>query len=129
MLKTNKTKLSSIGLEPRLSGPHEQISLFFACFGDVNFDHFDQNSKTLLGMHRHKKRQTRYFALLYDNFVLFVFNILVCSAVFFSSRAQISRNRATLTYKSAKYRVCRLCLDSGGVHCVTFTATQITAQG
>ena len=57
------------------------------------------------------------------------FNILICSALFYRSRAQISRNRAKLTYKSAKYRVCLfLCLDPGGVHCVTFAATPITAQ-
>ena len=51
------------------------------------------------------------------------FNFLVCSALFFfPSRAQIWRNRA-------KYRVCLfLCLDTGGMHCVTFAATPITAQ-
>ena len=64
-----------------------------------------------------------------DNFFFFFFNILICSALFYRSRAQISRNRAKLTYKSAKYRVCLfLCLDPGGVHCVTFAATPITAQ-
>ena len=63
-----------------------------------------------------------------DNFFSF-FHVLVCSALFYRSRAQISRIRAKLTYKSAKYRVCLfLCLDPGGVHCVTFAATPITAQ-
>ena len=56
-----------------------------------------------------------------DNFFFFFFNILICSALFYRFRAQISRNLAKLTYKSAKYRVCLfLCLDPGGVHCVTF---------
>ena len=65
-----------------------------------------------------------------DNFFSsFFFNILICSALFYRSRAQISRNRAKLTYKIAKYRVrLFLCLDPGGVHCVTFAATPITAQ-
>ena len=58
---------------------------------------------------------------------LFFFNILVCNALFFPSRSQISRNLAKLTYKSPKYRVCLfLCLDPGGVHCVTFAATPIS---
>ena len=57
------------------------------------------------------------------------FNILVCNALFFPSRAQISRNLAKLTYKSSKYRVCLfLRLDPGGLHCVTFAATPIIAQ-
>ena len=64
-----------------------------------------------------------------DNFFFFFFNTLICSALFYRSRSQISRNWAKLTYKSAKYRVCLfLCLDPGGVHCVTFAATPITAQ-
>ena len=65
-----------------------------------------------------------------DNFFCSFFNILVCNALCFPSRAQISRNRAKkLTYKSAKYRVCLLlCLDPGGVHCVTFADTPIIAQ-
>ena len=67
--------------------------------------------------------QTRLESCWWQFFFLFVFNILVCNALFFNSRAQISKNLAKLTYKSAKCRVSLLCLNPGWVHCVTFAAT------
>ena len=39
---------------------------------------------------------------VHDNFFGSFFNILVCNALFFSSRAQISRNWPKLTYKTCK---------------------------
>ena len=38
------------------------------------------------------------------------FNILICSALFYRSRAQISRNRATLTYKIANFAFVSSCV-------------------
>ena len=107
------------------------------CASREAFCFFGQNRRNWRRRSRHPKQrnllmwpgQTRFESCWWQFFFFFFFNILICSALFYCSRAQISRNLAKLTYKSAKYRVCLfLCLDPGGVHCVTFAATPITAQ-
>ena len=57
------------------------------------------------------------------------FYILVCNALYFILVLRFREIGQNLRIKLAKYRVClSLCLDAGAVHCVTFTATPITAQ-
>ena len=91
---------------------------------------FVQNRRNWHRRSMHTKERNLLVARTDEVWVLLMnfFYILVCNALLFSYPAQISRIQAKLTYKSAKYRVCLLCLYPGGVHCVTFAVTPITAQ-
>ena len=119
MISTFFESLTDLDVDPRAR---------FALFGQNRRNWRCQSRHPRLTKFAHVARTDEVRVLLMTIFFCSFFNILVCKASFIASRAQIPRNRATLTYKSAKYRVCLLCLYPGGVHCVTFAVTPITAQ-